>query len=593
MIITKTNFINYTRCNRYLYLNGNNLKTDITYEEYKNEELSNEAKELLNKDSSLDALNIMNKYYKQVEEEVYKYVLTKFDGDTVYSLDTLNQKCFSFYDKDNNIKYICYIDVYNKNKDTVNIIEVKATTKEKYTSLYYGERCDIKFPLFVKQDFIYKVCPCVSSNLKIKASYDKQIEKLLDRNSDVGRYIYDLSVQRYFIEKTKSNLKFNYYLAVLNNDYVYDGYKDEKGNCYHTVNGEDLVTLIKLNDITEMYQDIIKKEDDTLRFRLLNSNYDTTFKASFYCKLGDTLECPFKSICYKDIPDSNACYDYWNFRSFKDKNGNTLNKYDLVNLGYKTIGDVPKTYLKNKNHLIQRDCYDNNTIYIDKERIKAFLNNIKYPIYHLDFETFPSPLPRFYGERCYTQSCFEASLHIEREPSLCSKENDNYIFLATSLEDERLELVKFLVEHIKPDGTLMAQNVSFEMGRLYELANIFTDYKEKLLAIRDCGYDLLYILKNNAKIEKDLGFKESFCVNYYNNLQSGSYSIKKTLPLFTNMSYKDLEIKNGTEAYISYISYEDVSKEEKEVIRKNLKIYCSQDTYAMVEILRGLRKLVK
>ena len=200
----------------------------------------------------------------------------------------------------------------------------------------------------MKQDFIYKVCPCVSSNLKIKASYDKQIEKLLDRNSDVGRYIYDLSVQRYFIEKTKSNLKFNYYLAVLNNDYVYDGYKDEKGNCYHTVNGEDLVTLIKLNDITEMYQDIIKKEDDTLRFRLLNSNYDTTFKASFYCKLGDALECPFKSICYKDIPDSNACYDYLNFRSFKDKNGNTLNKYDLVNLGYKTIGDVPKTYLRNK-----------------------------------------------------------------------------------------------------------------------------------------------------------------------------------------------------------------------------------------------------
>ena len=60
MIITKTNFINYTRCNRYLYLNGNNLKTDITYEEYKNEELSNEGKELLNKDSSLDALDIMN-----------------------------------------------------------------------------------------------------------------------------------------------------------------------------------------------------------------------------------------------------------------------------------------------------------------------------------------------------------------------------------------------------------------------------------------------------------------------------------------------------------------------------------------------------
>ena len=51
------------------------------------------------------------------------------------------------------------------------------------------------------------------------------------------------------------------------------------------------------------------------------------------------------------------------------------------------------------------------------------------PIYHFDFETFGCPLPRFQGEKPYQQSVFEFSLHIEREPGVCDKEKDNFIFL--------------------------------------------------------------------------------------------------------------------------------------------------------------------
>ena len=54
-------------------------------------------------------------------------------------------------------------------------------------------------------------------------------------------------------------------------------------------------------------------------------------------------------------------------------------------------------------------------------------NNLEYPIYHLDFETFPCPIPRFFGEKPYTQSCFEFSLHIEKEEGICDIEKDNYI----------------------------------------------------------------------------------------------------------------------------------------------------------------------
>ena len=91
-----------------------------------------------------------------------------------------------------------------------------------------------------------------------------------------------------------------------------------------------------------------------------------------------------------------------------------------------------------------------------------------------------------------------------------------------------------------------------------------------------------------------MGFegKDLETMNYYNSLQSGSFSIKKTLPLFTNLSYKDLEVQNGVQALVEYANYNNMTDEERYRKQTALVEYCKQDTWAMVEILRGLRKLV-
>jgi len=50
MAVTKTNFINYSRCRRYVALaevEKSKLNADISYEDYQNEELENELKELV------------------------------------------------------------------------------------------------------------------------------------------------------------------------------------------------------------------------------------------------------------------------------------------------------------------------------------------------------------------------------------------------------------------------------------------------------------------------------------------------------------------------------------------------------------------
>lgn len=610
MAITKTNFINYTRCRRYGALeeiHKEKLDSGMTLKEYIKEEETNKYKELLDsmfeesEDEDIDKtikvdiqLEALMDYYKEVEINAGLEVERVFGGETIYSLDTYRQESFDF--SKNGIKYLCFVDIYNESNDEINIIEVKATTSRKYKKLEYNIEKE-KFPLFIKIGKFYHLAkdPGLSKN------YSKKVEKLLDRFTDVGKYIYDLSVQRFIIEgylrENHINKKVNYYLAVLNNEYVYDGYTENGKRVFRSdYLGNRIIDFYELNDITSMYQSKINIERQNLEKYIFESS-NKPCKVGVYCALKKNTECKYKSICFKGIPEKNASFNYKRFTKFKN-NGINYNKYDLINDGYTKLDDVPKEWLTSENHKIQRDCYDNNKIYINKEKIKAGLKSLEYPIYHLDFETLPCPIPRFKGEHPYYQSPFEFSLHIERAPGICDKEEDNYVFLAKTNDDERLELVRELVNRIpikKTGGCMLAQNVTFEKGRIKELAEIFPEYKEDLLAIKESGRDLLEIIDNNKELYKSLGFDEYDIntMNYYNNAQSGSFSIKKTLPLFTNLSYKDLEVQNGTQALVEYANYKKMTDLERTRKQAALIEYCKQDTWAMVEILKGLRKAVE
>ena len=609
MAITKTDFINYTRCPRYASLEElrkDKLSSDMSIEEYVKEELDGKYEEILSsmieegeegdtdltikEDIQLDA---MMPYYKEVEINAGLLAEKYFKGESIYSLDTYRQESFNF--AKNGIRYLCFVDIYNEGNDEINIIEVKATTARKYKKMEYSVEKE-KFPLFVKEGKYYHLAkdPGISKN------YPDKVNRLLNRFTDEGKYMFDIAVQRYFIEgymkENNINKKVNYYLAVLNNEYEFDGYTENGKRVYRTdFFGNDIINFIDVSDITEKYQPIV----DDYRIRLEKYIFEGSNEPcplSVACALKKNTECKYKNICFKCMPEKNTSFNYLNFRGFK-YGGETLDKYDLLNNGYYKMDDIPYEWLTSENHKIQRDCYDNNKVYINKEKIKAGLESLSYPIYHLDFETLPCPVPRFRGEHPYYQSPFEFSLHIEREPGVCDNDKDNYVFLAKTLNDEREELVKELVKRIpikETGGCMLAQNVTFEKGRIKELAACFPEYKEELLAIREAGRDLLEIIENNKDLYKTLGFDEYnvSTVNYYNKAQSGSYSIKKTLPLFTDLTYSTLEVKNGTEALVQYANYDNMLPEERERKQNALVVYCKQDTWAMVEILRGLRRLV-
>jgi len=572
MAITKTKFINYTRCPYYYHLENiskHELNKGVTLEEYLDEEYN------FNLDIPDEQLEVMLPFYKKVEEIAANLAQIYFDGTFTFAYETNEQECFEC--KINGNLYACYVDIYNETANGhINIIEVKSTTSDKFLNTSFFEKNSLG---------IYYV----------PEPKDMVIKKFLNRYDECGRYIYDVAVQRYIIEKDlrKNGLTdlvdtTKYFLAVLNSDYIFDGtYKNGEPVYYRDKNNNDIVIFIDVTNITQLYLNIIDNERKQLE--VVMNNVLATPKVGHYCEYNKITECKHKNYCFKNLPVKNSVFSYLdNHHGFIDENGNKISTYELINNGKYSILDVPETYLKRTKNIIQRQVVESGQTYLNVQKIKDGLSQIKYPIYHLDFETFPCPLPRFKGEKCYTQSVFQFSLHIETEDG-CDKDNDHYGFLATSNNDEREELVKELCSLINEEGTVLVYNANFEKGRLKELGIVFPEYKEKLEFIRGMVFDLLDIIKSNKSLYASLGYQyDDNLFNYYHKDLDGSFSIKKVLPLFSDLSYRDLEVSNGVDALVTYAKFQQMSEEQFHLAYNSLIEYCKQDTWAMVEILHGL-----
>ncbi len=624
MAITKTDFINYTRCKRYAALEEikrEKLDADISYQTYKEQELKENLSEIvssmyeLNEETNEETdlvekvdrqLEAMMDYYKLVEIEAGRIATKTFGGNSIYAEKTKDQECFDF--SMHGIRYLCYVDIYNESEEEINIIEVKATTTSKYLKTFGHPKSD-KFPIWLKKDNVYYLKGEVDgydidAEMPLK-KYNEFRAKMFNRFDDVGKYIYDLAIQRYFIEHeyrsthTEEKLKkFHYYLAVLNAEYIFDGTYEGSVPIYNPDSeGNELITFFDMTKVTEEYQPFVDADREKLE-RDLNELDASSCPLSVSCGYKKRSECKyFAPLCGSKIPKKNSSLNYiHNGFGFLREDGTRIKGLDLINEGYINMLDIPEEWITKNYHHIQRESLAFDKVYVDKEKIAAGLKQLQYPIYHLDFETMPCPVPRFRGEWPYIQSPFEFSLHIERAPGECDKDEDNIVFLAKTHQDEREDMIKLMLQYMNPnEGTLFAQNVAFEKGRIKELASMFPEYRTDLMKLYDRGFDLLWLVNTNSKMYEELGFDEERAktFNFYDKRLSGSFSIKKTLPVFSDLSYDNLVVKNGTEAIVEYANYEKMSKEEFDLKYQALIIYCKQDTWAMVEILNALRELVK
>jgi hypothetical protein len=214
---------------------------------------------------------------------------------------------------------------------------------------------------------------------------------------------------------------------------------------------------------------------------------------------------------------------------------------------------------------------------INKEQIKQFLGELKYPLYFLDYETLMSLVPYFDGHRPYQQVPFQYSLHILQS---ADAELEWREYLHRDNSDPARPLTEQLIKDIGDNGTVLVWYEGFEKARNKELGDMFPEYKQAMDAINDRVIDLMLPFKNKW-------YDDPRC--------EGSASIKKVLPvLCPELSYKNLGIQEGGSAQRLWMEavLDDKRTNEKEQILADLLDYCKLDTFAMVEIYKVLRRSI-
>lgn len=412
------------------------------------------------------------------------------------------------------------------------------------------------YNLIAEASFLYEDNFCSIDILKIN---DKKVEIYEVKSStDIEEiYLDDISYQVYVLSSLGYDIK-KASIVIINNKYERYGELE-------------LNKLFKIEDVTKLAlskQEEVKLNIDKLKEYM--KQVDEPNKClGMYCV--NPYDCPFFKYCSRFLPEYNI---------FKIRGMTNSTKFKYYNKGIYSYEDLLKEDIKDKyRQQIEFSLYDKNT-YIDKDKIKEFINTLYYPMYFLDFETFQQAIPKYDGIRPYMQVPFQYSLHyLESEDSNLEHKE----FLAEANIDPRRLLAESLVRDIPLNACVIAYNMKFEKMVIRELADKYKDLREHLMNIHDNMYDLMIPFKDR---------------HYYTKAMEGSFSIKYVLPaLFPNdpsLDYKTLDlIHNGTEAMNSFSQLGTMSKSDQEIIRYNLLKYCCLDTYAMVKIYYKLKDIVE
>ena len=278
--------------------------------------------------------------------------------------------------------------------------------------------------------------------------------------------------------------------------------------------------------------------------------------------------CGYFGYCTRNLPRPNV---------FDISGIQVSTKLKLFDRGIVSFEDVESTAALKGDKMLQvrHELHDLPPL-VDRNGISAFLGQLSYPLYFLDFESFQSAIPPYDDTSPYQQIVFQYSLHfVEREGG----ELKHMEYLARPDGDPRRGLAEQLCRDIPLNACTMAYNMGFEKGRIRELARLYPDLSDHLMDIHDHIVDLMVPFRQRQ---------------YYCRAMQGSYSIKYVLPaLFPDdpeLDYHHLDgVHNGTEASTAFARMKDMSPEEAQNVRSQLLRYCGLDTLAMVRVWEKLR----
>jgi hypothetical protein len=356
-------------------------------------------------------------------------------------------------------------------------------------------------------------------------------------------HLDDLAIQTYVIGGSGLILA-QICLMHINTQYVYPG-------------GElDVQQFFTVHDCTELVQmrlaDVPSKLSEMKA--MLADPTPPTIEPDGHCF--SPYECPFWEHCTREKPER------WIYHL--PGGDNTVRQ--LVSLGIQTIDDIPSDF----NLTVWQRRVKENTEWVSP-KLGLLLKTVRYPVHHLDFETFMPAIPKFPNTRPYQMIPIQWSNHVEYEDGRL--EHDQY--LSMDAKDPREELAVRLLESLGREGSICVYS-DYERTVIGRLAEALPLLRQELLRLLGRLWDLHLIVRDH----------------YYHPAFKGSYSIKTVLPAVTNLSYDDLDIRDGECAARVYerMVFEETDWVEKLRLREALLKYCARDTLALVELRKALAR---
>ncbi|MBR9846276.1 MAG: DUF2779 domain-containing protein [Algicola sp.] len=245
----------------------------------------------------------------------------------------------------------------------------------------------------------------------------------------------------------------------------------------------------------------------------------------------------------------------------------------LRDLGILQIKDIPDNFKLNKKQRLQVLSNRRKETIINTDEIHQTLNKLKFPLHFIDYETYPTAVPKLDRMSPHEHLAFQVSIHTLLSDS--TLKHNEYLSDNVELPDILLKLMK---DTTGETGTFISWYAPFETSRNKEMMKLFPEYESYLQYVNDNMFDLETI----------------FHTLYVDYRFLGRTSIKNVLPILVpNLSYKNLNIQNGTMALDTWgktvlepEKFKNLSK-----VRKDLLKYCELDTLGMVKIFQRLQTL--
>jgi hypothetical protein len=502
-------------------------------------------------------------------------------------------------------------------------------------------------------------------------------------------YLFDLAFQKYVAQKTYPQFKFDAYLLMA--DKTKKASIDGLNQLFRIPNNGNPRTDIikKVHSLKEIGNSVLSEVNvDTIVNDIINnkykyyenlnfeeaivtfkkayqedkySNWPTQFSACKNCEFKANPEqekdgllsgfkyCFSKQLNWKgsDFNKPNAM-EIWNFRGKNLMEENRMLMEELtvedfnIKLEVDRIAPTERQWIQ-----VEKAVNKDNSIYVVKEALKQEMNNWKFPLHFIDFETSTVALPFTSGRKPYEQVAFQFSHHIyNNDGTIVHKsqyinntagEFPNFIFaralqvaigndegtvfkfathentiinsiiiqLEESKETDKDNLISFLKTISKSTKNQIKQ---WEGHRnMVDLCKVVKDYyynpytngSNSIKAVLPASLNSSEFLKN--KYIQPIGNLQLTSQNFPSNhiwlKMEGDKIINpyKTLPpLFENWNETELEdnisdmenIADGGAALTAYakLQYVDMTSKERNEITQGLLKYCELDTLAMVMI---------